>query len=160
MRRVAVETAAQACPLPPNPVRERRAPFVHAERQVVLERVDASRRDVRIGRQIGRGVEADRGIAALVPAERVVVIERIDARGRDVLVGREIAGGVEQRVRITPLAPAEDLEVLVGIDAGGRDVGIVPQVIDRVEAVDGPVGQERRGGGAFGARPSPAPNAA
>ena len=71
-----------------------------AELEEVRERIDVRGGNVRIGREIGGRVEADRRIAALVPAELLIVVERIDVRVRHVGIGREIAVGVEQRVRI------------------------------------------------------------
>jgi hypothetical protein len=48
------------------------------------ERVDVRRRNVGVGRQIGGGVEIDRGVTSLAPARDIVVIERIDMRRRNV----------------------------------------------------------------------------
>jgi len=72
---------------------------VDAEAKEMRERVDVRRRDVRIVREIIRGVEIDRRIAALVPSGLVEVIERVDAGRFYVGVGREISVGIVSVVR-------------------------------------------------------------
>ena len=59
--------------------------------QIVVERIDLRRGDIRVRREIGLRVEACRRIAAFLPPERLVVLQRIDARGRHVGIVRQIA---------------------------------------------------------------------
>ena len=47
-----------------NDVGEGRTAFVHAELKVMQQRIDVRGSDIRIGRQIVRGVKRDRGIAS------------------------------------------------------------------------------------------------
>src|SRR4051812_47710255 len=87
------------------------APFLDAELQKVLERIDAGGRNVRVVLQIERDVERGRGIAPFRRAGRMKVVEWIDAGGRNVRIGREISGDIEIGVRVASFLPADGLEM-------------------------------------------------
>ena len=73
--------------------REGLAPFLVAEREKVLQRIDVGRRDVGMGTEILARVEGERGHPPLGPAGLVEVEQRIDACGAHVRIGRLIEGG-------------------------------------------------------------------
>jgi hypothetical protein len=90
----------------------------------VRERIDAGGGHVRIGREIGRRVDAERRVPALVPAKQVVVVERVDLRGRDVGVVGEIAGGIEEEFGLRPSCQPKLLKWVSGSTPAAATSGL------------------------------------
>src|SRR5436189_5157378 len=70
--------ALSFCGLREQPVAVRRASFIDAGMQEVIERIDAGRRDIGTGRQVPGGIEGAGRIASFVRAGAYGVLERVD----------------------------------------------------------------------------------
>ncbi len=77
--------------------------LVHAELEVVSQRIDMGIRQVRVALQVGVGIERGARVTALVPAELLIVEERIDPVCGHVGILLEVVGRIEQFVRVTQL---------------------------------------------------------
>ena len=104
-------------------------------------------RNIRIVREILRGIERQRGNAALLPADLIELDQRIDAGSPHVGIGGKIDRGREKCVRITAFMPAGVVVVLIRIRVRVPDVVIVrviEQVVDQriaIIVVHGAVGE-------------------
>ena len=88
-------------------VDEGQPPLERAVLQIVLQRIDARGRNVRVRLQIGILVEQGRRVSSLACTEGEVMRERIDSRRRDVGTVGEIEGRAEQAIRLAAFLRAE-----------------------------------------------------